>query len=79
MPQVSLYVDDETMALLKKGAEQNNQSLSKYTSEAIRAYQPQGWPAGYWDLYGSLASLGGIIADVEDIDPALDDACPALF
>ena len=57
MPQLSLYLDDPTMALLKEDAKRTGQSLSKCAAESIRASKKtQGWPPNFMDLYGCLDS-----------------------
>jgi hypothetical protein len=55
MPQLSLYLDAETMALMQQGAELERQSMSGYVADLIREKVGNHWPKGYWDLYGSVA------------------------
>lgn len=55
MPQVSLYLDDDTMRAVRKKAALANESLSKYVADLIRSDASSGWPRGYWDLFGSVA------------------------
>lgn len=55
MPQVSLYVDNETMAALRDRAALENSSLSKYVAKLVREDVDEGWPAGFWDLFGSVS------------------------
>ena len=54
MPQLSLYLDDETMDSLRKSAADRGVSLSRCASDAIRG-NATAWPAGFWDLYGAVA------------------------
>ena len=54
MAQLSLYLEEETMDMLKKKAVLANVSLSKYVAELIRNDAASGWPTGYGDLYGSI-------------------------
>ncbi|WP_139651940.1 antitoxin [Raoultibacter phocaeensis] len=54
MAQISLYLEDETMAALRKKATLANASLSKYVADLIRNDVASGWPTGYWDLFGSI-------------------------
>ena len=44
MPQLSLYVDDETMDLLRKNADDRNVSLSRYARDLIRDRDFGAWP-----------------------------------
>lgn len=60
MPQVSLYVDEETMEGLRTEAALEGTSLSKYVAARIRRRDrpdtPSGLPEGLLDrLYGCLA------------------------
>ncbi|MDR2106731.1 MAG: antitoxin [Coriobacteriales bacterium] len=54
MPQLSLYLDRATMALMQQGAEMEHQSMSAYVAGLIREKVSNKWPAGYFDLYGSI-------------------------
>jgi hypothetical protein len=48
MPQISLYVDEETLELIKSGADTKGLSQSKYVAETVRdAYYSGRWPDGY--------------------------------
>lgn len=71
MPQLSLYLDDETMANLRADAAREGTSLSKYANKVISERSAlRGWPKGYWDLFGSLDD-GSFRAPAE-LDIALD-------
>jgi hypothetical protein len=54
MPQLSLYLDRETLALVQQSAERRHQSLSGFVSDLIRDKVTNRWPEGYWGLYGSV-------------------------
>ena len=61
MPQLSLYIDDDTMEMLRDGAKAEGVSLSRYAADAIverhsGAARRDEWPAGYWEsVYGWTA------------------------
>ncbi len=56
MAQLHFYVPEETAELLRKRAEQQNLSLSKYLAKIIQREVSGGWPAGYFEtVFGSLA------------------------
>ena len=76
MPQLSLYLDDATMATLRQAAKGADVSMSKYASSLIQDRAQHGsWPQGYWDrVYGCLPDEGHPISD-DDLHPELDDAC----
>ncbi|MCI9130029.1 MAG: antitoxin [Eggerthellaceae bacterium] len=56
MPQLSLYLNEPTMALLREDCQKSGNSLSRYVSELITAKRTESsWPQGYWDnVYGAL-------------------------
>ena len=54
MPQLSLYLDNDTMALLRQDAAREGTSLSKHASNIIRQNSLSAWPKGFFDLYGAL-------------------------
>ena len=60
MPQVSLYVDEETMSQLRADSKREGLSLSKYVARRLREpvhySTANGLPEGWLDdLYGCLA------------------------
>lgn len=56
MPQLSLYLDDETMEKLRADAKRENLSLSKHVAKLIRENRSgDGWSERFWETYGSLA------------------------
>ena len=54
MSQLSLYLDDETMAALRDMAQAGGKSLSKCASELIRNAAVSEWPPGFERLFGSI-------------------------
>lgn len=54
MPQLSLYLDDDTMDILRQDATREGVSLSKHASRVIRENNVSAWPKGFFDLYGAL-------------------------
>lgn len=76
MPQVSLYVDDETMKELRSEAKSEGVSLSKYVALRLRSggrcNTSSGLPSGYFDsLYGCLSDDDSFVRPAQ-IDSALD-------
>ena len=71
MPQLSLYVSDENLALLRARSKEAGVSMSKYASRLIeKDAENAGWPQGFWDLYGAL----GEDLEIPDDPPPSDDA-----
>lgn len=77
MPQLSLYLDEATMARLRDDSAKAQRSLSKYVGDLIRRDEAQAaWPEGYWGIYGALSDDTFRLPC--GIDPALDGPLPAL-
>ena len=79
MPQISLYVDDQTMESLRLSAAQNNTSLSKYAAAAIadRVASSESRFSSVWfdEVYGSIPDFPSLEELRAGIDESLDDAC----
>ncbi|NHM15065.1 antitoxin [Eggerthellaceae bacterium zg-887] len=73
MPQLSLYLDDATMSLLRQSAEEAQLSLSKYVAGLIRQdSEGSAWPEGYFDqVCGRLTDPSFTVA--EEPSAPLDD------
>lgn len=54
MPQLSLYIDEETLSKLEAGAKLNNLSVSKYVTDALRKYFSNNWSDDFKTLFGSI-------------------------
>ncbi len=77
MPQLSLYVSDENLAVLRARSEKAGMSMSKYASRLIEQdAQNAGWPKGFWELYGAL---GEDLEIPDDPPPSDDTELEALF
>ena len=54
MPQLSLYVDAETLKKIEKAAELEHTSISKWVTSKIAEHLEKNWPENYKSLYGSI-------------------------
>lgn len=54
MPQLSLYIDDETLLKIETAAKINKTSISKWVSERLRESLANTWPDNYCSLFGSV-------------------------
>ena len=54
MPQLSLYIDEETLRKLETAAKLENLSISKYVVQKLNETLSASWPNGYADLFGSI-------------------------
>jgi hypothetical protein len=54
MPQLSLYLDSETLELVEEGARARKLSLSKYVASVLKERAANAWPESIFDLFGSI-------------------------
>lgn len=71
MPQLSLYMDEASMAELRKQAEAAHKSISQYAREKLMEKPASKWPDSFWATYGSIDDP--TFVEPEDIAPDLDD------
>lgn len=75
MPQLSLYMDDAAMQLLRVRSKQEGVSLSKYARDQLT--KPSGaWPESFWETYGAIDDATFVLPD--DIAPELDGPMPSF-
>ena len=70
MPQLSLYIDDDTLSKLETGAKISNTSVSKFVSLVLRNHFAKSWPDGFQNLFGSISDDD--LIDPEDLDFSAD-------
>ncbi len=54
MPQISLYIDEETMKKVRHAAQRQHMSISKWFAEQIQLRTEPVYPMGFEELYGSV-------------------------
>ncbi|MFH1194440.1 MAG: toxin-antitoxin system, antitoxin component [bacterium] len=54
MPQISLYVDENTLKNVNKAASLSNVSVSEWVSRKIKYSLKTSWPEGYFSLFGAI-------------------------
>jgi hypothetical protein len=54
MPQVSLYIDEETLKRIEIAAKTERLSLSKYVTLKLRKSLADQWPDRFDELFGSV-------------------------
>ena len=74
MSQLSLYLEEAEMDILRKDAKREGVSLSRYAARLIRENAGKSkWPAGYWEnVYGALSDSSFVLSS-EGLDSSLDD------
>ncbi len=54
MPQISLYIDEETLKKVEKAAKKEHVSISKWVGLNIQRSLEKEYPKGYFNLFGSI-------------------------
>lgn len=54
MPQLSLYIDDETLKKIETAAKISNTSISRWVTERLKESLANTWPENYESLFGSV-------------------------
>jgi len=54
MPQLSLYLDEDTHRELEARARLNNTSVSKFVIITLKTHFSKGWPDGFKNIFGSI-------------------------
>lgn len=77
MAQLSLYIDDDTLTSLREDATANGQSISSYARSVLanrhaaeRERWENGWPPGYFDLFGCSPDFPNVPDLIPDPAPA---------
>jgi len=55
MPQISLYIDKDTLSKIEKAAAKERISISKWVGKNIKKVITEDYPQGYFDLFGSIS------------------------
>lgn len=70
MPQLSLYIDQETLTDIERQAKSRDMSISKFVTDILRKNISPKWPDGYDALFGAIAEDASFI---EPEDLSFDD------
>jgi hypothetical protein len=54
MPQVSLYIDKETLFKIEQIAKKNRISISKWVGNNIKQIIKKDYPDGFFELFGAI-------------------------
>ncbi len=57
MSQITLYLDDDTQALIDRAAQANGVSKSRWVAELIRKHARSEWPKTFLDAAGSVSEF----------------------
>ena len=64
MPQISLYVDKDTLSRIEKAAAKERISISKWVGKNIKKFIKDDYPQGYFELFGSIKDKSFEIKDL---------------
>jgi len=70
MPQLSLYIDQETLDRVTERAGSENVSVSKLVTTILARDLSDTWSQEFLDTYGSIQDPTFVVPD--EIDPSLD-------
>ena len=76
MPQLSLYIDEDTLRKIEVSAKMNKISISKFVSTVLKEHLSQNWPDGFGNLFGSISDDSFAIP--VELDWSLDDRKESL-
>lgn len=54
MPQISLYVDTDTLAKIEQVARQEHVSVSRWVRESLQRVLADSYPSRFFTLFGSI-------------------------
>lgn len=54
MPQVSLYLDKDTLKKIESAAKKEKVSISQWVRDRIETSLSKDWPIDFFDLFGSV-------------------------
>jgi len=54
MPQLCLYVDEDTLGKIKSAARVEGKSISKWVVSKLKETVEKSWPDGYANLFGAI-------------------------
>ena len=66
MPQVSLYLDEETHNAIETRARLSKTSVSKFVATALKSHLSKGWPEGFKDTFGSVSDASFVRQETPD-------------
>jgi hypothetical protein len=75
MPQLSLYLDESSMSMLREASKREGTSISK-CARARLARTENTWPGSFWETYGAVQDETFTVPD--EMDAALDGPLPSF-
>lgn len=72
MPQLSLYIDAETLNKLEVAAKIDRTSVSKWVTERLKEDLIHNWPSNYQSLFGSIRDESFGVDKIHDVSFSVD-------
>ena len=66
MPQLSLYIDENTLNKIEIGAKLEHLSISKYVVRKLNESMSNAWPENYQKLYGVMDDNSFSVEKIKD-------------
>jgi hypothetical protein len=63
MPQLSLYLKEDTMRLVAGQAKKKKISLSRYVADILDTQSAQTWPASLWESFGAISDESFVVPE----------------
>ncbi len=57
MAQLTIYIDDDTLKRIEQSARKGKESVSGWVKKKLVTSLDSGWPAHYFELFGSLKNV----------------------
>jgi len=68
MPQISLYIDKETLEKVERAADNEQLSISKWVGKQLKKSLQANYPEDFQDLFGSIRDESFTIPDRKPAD-----------
>ncbi len=68
MPQISLYIDKETLKKVEKAADAEKTSISKWVGKQLKKSLQASYPEDFQNLYGSISDESFQVPEREPFD-----------
>lgn len=68
MPQISLYIDKETLSKVEKAADAEKTSISKWVGKQLKKSLQSSYPEDFQNLFGSIRDESFTVPERESFD-----------
>ncbi len=79
MPQLSLYIDKDTLNKIEIGAKLEHVSISKYVVRKLNESMSNAWPENYKNMYGIIDDDSFEVERIKDFTNDIKTHIPHIF